>query len=542
MSKSFFLTRQTANLLEDFVRELKANAGLYLIYGDQGVGKTRLLEELARNRLADSKIRWIDLQAGAEGDGALVDSSELIEKTFIKAEPGDIIVADHFEKALKKSRHQLFLNWSTDGVDKQLNLIIAASSEFFNELRQLAQQYQVRVQSFQQMPFSGDETEAFLGFYLFPDRPIGKLVIPSLLRNQLAMTKGNVGKIIEIAERAGDQISSGPMNDSESIRQGSRVIVALLVVVAVIAGVSWYFLGSQTRNAGQAVTLNEAGVNAQPSAEIEATSQGEPVVESLQSDPPVVAVNAVSDDDVVESALDAAGDTTPQATTLKPSGAGDENAPDALPAAGATLTMAAEADAGINGEAEEAIVATVDGEPADSEPLAGDVPAGTVEVSDEAPVEAAKNVIENEAVSSSAPAESEPVTPAENHNALAQSTSDAERLRQDLQTSLEWIAGRDRSIGTLQLMVLRQENFDLRNYYHYVESLARQGVDVSRMRIFATYTGNRKVYSVVYGEYPSRVEASNAKSALPAVLRKASPVPRSVGGLREEIRRLEEQN
>ena len=53
-------------------------------------------------------------------------------------------------------------------------------------------------------------------------------------------------------------------------------------------------------------------------------------------------------------------------------------------------------------------------------------------------------------------------------------------------------------------MLLSQKRFDERAYYDYVERLISQGIDVSRLRIFETYTVNQKVYSVVYGEFPSR--------------------------------------
>ena len=198
MSSSFFLTRQTANLMEDFTRELKAGAALFLLYGESGVGKTRLLQELGESRLADSRIHWLDLSERSDGDDSLQDNSRQIESIFTSAHQGDIIIADHFEVALKKIRHQLFLSWSTDGADKQLNLIIASGIEDFNELRQLSQQYQVRVQSFQQMPFNTDEVDAFVGFYLFPDHAIDKLSIPATLRSQIAAARGAVGKIIEI--------------------------------------------------------------------------------------------------------------------------------------------------------------------------------------------------------------------------------------------------------------------------------------------------------------------------------------------------------
>ncbi|MEM7564347.1 MAG: AAA family ATPase, partial [Pseudomonadota bacterium] len=240
MSKPFFLTRQTANLMEDFTRELKSVSSLYLLYGDPRVGKTRLLEELAQSRLADKTLHWIDM-ASTENDDSLSDRSREIEEIFERANPGDIIIADHFEEALKKPRHQLFLSWSTDGVDKQLNLVIASATAGFNELRQLSSQYQVRVQSYQLMPYSQDEVEAFLGFYLFPDHPIGQLEIPSTLRKQLGAARGIVGQVIDIAEQEGGQVSTSPLAESESIRRGSWVIVTVLSLIAVMAGLVWYF-------------------------------------------------------------------------------------------------------------------------------------------------------------------------------------------------------------------------------------------------------------------------------------------------------------
>jgi AAA+ ATPase superfamily predicted ATPase len=200
VSNPFFLTRQTANLMEDFLRELKSATSLYFLYGDSGVGKTRLMRELSRNRMPDARIRWVNLSPDGSGEESSEAGSAAIEAIFSSAQSGDIIIADQFETALKKTRHQLFLSWSTDGVDKQVHLVIASGSEGFNELRQLSQQYQVRVKSFQLMPFSADEVEAFLGFYLFPEHPVDKLSMPAALRKQFAATQGVVGKIIEIAD------------------------------------------------------------------------------------------------------------------------------------------------------------------------------------------------------------------------------------------------------------------------------------------------------------------------------------------------------
>lgn len=102
MSIPFFLTRQTANLMEDFVRELNQSSALFLLYGDNGVGKTRLLQELGKSRLSERAIYWIDLDSGDGSDEILMDRSAEVEALFAEAGEGDIIIADHFESAIKK--------------------------------------------------------------------------------------------------------------------------------------------------------------------------------------------------------------------------------------------------------------------------------------------------------------------------------------------------------------------------------------------------------------------------------------------------------
>ena len=116
------------------------------------------------------------------------------------------------------------------------------------------------------------------------------------------------------------------------------------------------------------------------------------------------------------------------------------------------------------------------------------------------------------------------------------------RVQRDLQTSLDWINSRDSAIGTLQIMMLSQDRFDDRVYYEYLDRLSGQGVDISELKILATYTNNQNVFSVVFGEYQNRNAAKAAMKDLPQILRDIAPIPRSVGGLMAEMRRLEGQN
>ncbi len=503
MSKPFFLTRQTANLMEDFARELKVGASLFLLYGDNGTGKTRLLRELSEKRLSSARIHWIDLNAESPDEKNQQLGSAEVEAFFDAANIGDIIIVDHFESALKKTRHQLFLSWSTGGVDKNLSMIIASSSEGFNEFRQLSQHYQVSVKSFELMPFNPDEVEAFLGFYLFPDHPIGKLSIPSDLHKQLVATDGAVGPIIKIAERDGAQIGSSPMTDTESIRKGSRILVTILILFAITAGVGWYFLSSQSApleavpavasEAEPVATFEpvvEAPVQEEPHAEPEAetVAELEPATSSLTE-----AELEVEPESVVaepEPTISATVETTPEAETTL------DVAPDTQVQIGPEPGTASDTEAVLVEEA--------------SQQDAGDTALASAEISSNQPD-------------------------------LAELT-DMARFQQDLQFSMDWIKTRDDSAGTIQILLLSFSGFDPTAYYEYQQYLANQQVDIDNIRVFKTLTGGKEVYSVVYGEYASRRAAGDSLDGLPEALKNISPIRRSVGGIREEIRRLDAVN
>ncbi len=545
VSKPYFLTRQTANLMEDFTRELNEGASLFLLYGEDGVGKTRLLEELGYTRLAERAIFWLDLESGEQGDETRMDRSTEVEALFAAAGKGDIIIADHFEAALKKTRHQLFLSWSTDGIDKQLNLIIASSIEGFNELRQLSQQYQVRVESFQQMPFSEDEVRSFLGFYLFPDNPVGKLSIPSPLRKQIAAAKGNVGRVIEIVERDGDQIqSAAPVEQTESVRQGSRVIFAALLLFVLAVGIGWYlyFEPRMTEPAPAIVFSTETDATTPaPADEPEPEAQAEVVAE------PEVAVPAEgATEDGTEAQTAAVTDNTDEAATATAAET------EAEPESAAISTAAVEPEPVATPAAAEQESIEVPAAAADSDTAAreADDDAAATEVAAAVQPEA------NTAQQSETLLAGEPGTASDSEAVIVEAPSQAtvadepapvpadnrQRFDLELQQSLEWIGQRENSVGTIQILLLSYDGFDPDNYYAYVANLAQRGVDPERLHVFKTLTGNREVYSVMYGEFPTRKAAINAIDGLPRVLRDTSPLGRSVGGIWQEIRRLGSKN
>lgn len=529
VSKPFFLTRQSANLMEDFARELNQGSALFFLYGESGVGKTRLLRELIQSRLSDRAIYWLDLDPESGNDETRMDPSAEIEALFAAAGNGDIIIADHFEIALKKSRHQLFLSWSTDGVDKQLNLIISSSAAGLDELRQLSQQYQVQVQSFEQMPFSAEEVQSFLGFYLFPDQPTGKLTIASSVRKQIAGARGNVGQLIDIAEREGSQIISAVTAQVEPTRQGGRMIYALMLLLVLALGAGWYLLGQPDfgKIPGLATFESDSGTIEQSAPETVVA-----VEVPAQPEPPL-AMEIVTTNEAEAESTRLAEMADSSETSADPVA---EIAQQPAPALEPVETTAAVLEQSVESATQPSLQLETDTAEADVAETA------QVQFQQSEP----GTVSDSEAVMDESLLDIQPSTAAATEVAVVEAVqvpaSSQARFEFELQQSMNWIGQRDDTVGTIQILLLSYENFNADNYYEYVANLAQRGADTTRLRVFKTYTGNREVYSVVYDEFASRKAAIAAIGALPAVLRDASPLGRSVGGLWQEIRRLEAKN
>ena len=507
LAKPYFLTRQTANLMEDFTRELSSGSALLLLHGENGMGKTRLLEELCRIRLTEHRVHWIDLGQGSHSEGSSQDNSRKLETLFAEATQGDIIIADHFEMALQKSRHQLFVSWSAEGVDKQLNLIVTSSTESFEELRQLSQQYQLSVKISQLEPLDNDEVDAFINFFLFPDRVPGKLSIPATLRGSLSDAQGAVGQVIGLLKLYGKQIKSSPAGESGSTGKTGRVIVWAFMFVLVATGVGWYTLNNQPglfESEPQRVVIE---------TEAEAPEFSATKIDSeVAVDTGTVSQTHSSFEPVVESAsqLETAHHDEPQSMleTNSEEGVG----------AGATTESTNESEVSSETEVGE-LPARADGTGV----------AATTETETEA-IEKSTQQIDTQPV--------EVINSNDQSAGLAELTG-SERFRRDLETSYSWLDDKADTVGTLQIILLSHKTFDETVYYDYIESLAKKQVDVTQLKVLKTSNGSTEFYGVFYGEYASRQLANKARGDLPEVIRDIPPVARSVGSILQEIRRLE---
>jgi protein TonB len=238
---AYFLTRQIANLQEDFGREIKNGASLFLLYGDEGVGKTRLLEELVSTRFNGLRTHWVDCKESVDEANVPTKLGFELEHTMDNASIGDIILADHFELATNKIKHKLLQSWSTDGIDKDFSLIIATGLAGLKEVRDLAARYRVNVKSFQLLPLTRVEIDDYCANTLFPLLPSGPLLMPKQIRLALNETQGVISKVRDVVEQQGSHITRQEAPITAPIIKPPLVVFGLAIML-VLVGLTYHFM------------------------------------------------------------------------------------------------------------------------------------------------------------------------------------------------------------------------------------------------------------------------------------------------------------
>lgn len=452
--------------MEDFVRELSSASAFYLLYGAAGVGKTRLLHELKQRRLDNREVHFIDLAADGFG------GESQIHEVVSEASMGAVLMLDHFDRAANKTRHAVFREWSVDGIDKQLNFIVACRDNDFNEFRQLSQQYRSSVQSYQLLPFNEDEVQAFLAFYLFGDDSLVSLSIARPLRRQLKQTDGVVGALIALADRERDNIRPLEHPSAAGEQRKAAYLLSALIVAGAL-GLGLWFLGN--------------------------SPDSYPV--TAGSDSPLV------DNPVLESASTTGITETDNREASTPA----QTTADSEPVDTAAVTATAAAT-------RSAIAGVVEGEAVDN---------STAEIATElteSPGESGSNDMATPGTVTVQPQ----VSPAQSESTVSEFT----RL---LESSRQWIASSEGALGTIQIMSLSYQQFSEPNFFNYLERLAGNGVETSQIRIFHSLVGGSEVYTVTYGQYASRRAALDSIAELPDELRVNGPIPRSLAGIADEL-------
>ncbi len=84
-------------------------------------------------------------------------------------------------------------------------------------------------------------------------------------------------------------------------------------------------------------------------------------------------------------------------------------------------------------------------------------------------------------------------------------------------------------------MMIGINSFNDGAFHRYLEKLKFNKINISKINIYQTIINNSVVYGVIFGDYESRREASKNIKQLPDGLQAKEPIPRSIGGIWNEI-------
>ena len=213
------------------------DSAIFLLYGEERIGKTRLLQELQQRRLTPANVHWIDFKLNQNEAPEDIDFRARIKVFDQVVKSGDIIIADHFDLADSRLQRKLLKSWTIDIADRKANMILVTGVEGLAICRQLSQQFQVSIKSFHQLPYSRDEVDAFIALRLFPENPLARLSIPAQLNKQINNASGVVGRVIDIIDRDGAQIHQLKEGEPEQNAGPWRALIVTLVAVFVVGGI-----------------------------------------------------------------------------------------------------------------------------------------------------------------------------------------------------------------------------------------------------------------------------------------------------------------
>ncbi|MFT7671762.1 MAG: hypothetical protein ACI845_000164 [Gammaproteobacteria bacterium] len=473
MAEKYFLTPQTANLMEDLYREIGSRSSLFLLYGVKGIGKSSFVHQFLRSREFSGAVVSLDFTPdkyckSAEGGGNTIPDAKAINHTFENCQNTDLIIIDHLEEAGQKARHQIFQSWMTDGIDKRLNVLLITASNCLSDFSLLSNQYKASIQSFQLLPFNKLEIDSYIGLRTLP-QSAGidfKLELSSQARKALKKLEGKPVDLDLFCENYRDQIKAQALKPlSKSWKITSIFIIILTVALASLA--SWFLIGQS----GQKIYHH-----------LSEFSLPQPWVDS-----------ATSKEDEKKQNI-------------------------AIPVKAAIETnevSVSQNDQAINIEIEGQSVSV---EAKQSEAVINQ---------SKYPVVKSNLVVDPEPeVNGKLSSENMP---------FIEGTKTSAWFKQQLINSMDWITSSNHSNATIQMMSIGFDRFDDKAYQAYFQDLVDNGVVQSEIRVFQTYANETSIFSVIYGQYENRKAANRAIAELPQSLKANQPIPRTIGGIWREI-------
>jgi hypothetical protein len=233
----FFITRQSANILEDMSRLVQDAGSICLVYGREGVGKTTLLHHFLVRRQGHRKFRFLSLTADGQCVARFQDVSDDVcpftLSTLNELARDELLVIDDFHFASSHDKQQLLAYWGADARAKNQNLVICGDDSVITELHNLPIKISTRINSVALAPLNVDESLYYLSSRLFNNSGQG-IVVSRHQRKQVKRAAGRFLQLDQLIEQFRNQIACV---DMERVDPSGRHYWAYLVVLLAVFGI-----------------------------------------------------------------------------------------------------------------------------------------------------------------------------------------------------------------------------------------------------------------------------------------------------------------
>ncbi len=521
LQNTFFLTRQSANVMEDLFRQLSQAGMVCLLYGSKGVGKSRLLEQFVSSRLVQDKIVFVEFDNSGNFHSVSTPEQpwkveEFVPKLLQPSESNSIFLIDQFEQAPPDIIAAIFHYWQLEARLKDQKLILTSSPDKLQQLLELSQKSSISINSVELKPLSANEQLEFIRSRCCP----GHAQQPLLNRQQklqLKQSQGLFNQLVLLQKQW-----SGQVECREQQQKRPMTVPAILVLVVIALGVLVWTLYPDE----PVMTFESVGTQKDP---IQVTQPEAPAVTEEVTDTSADSQQTSSIEQAPEVTEDRQSELVEQpepADTGSPVAAADDDTTASMveePAETETeMTTLAIADEPVSEPVEEEL----------PQPLAEEAqPVTTADVdSSNAQSEATAEPLtdtEQPAV------DAEPVMQAP---AIVEPEPEPSLYQQRLRASEQWLTQSADSTSSIQLMLLGFEIDAEQAIEQYLQGLLAKDIDTDNIMLYATVKNQRSVIGVLYGIYPDRQQARQNIRSLPRALNANKPIIRTVKGIKDEIR------
>ncbi|MCP4075561.1 MAG: AAA family ATPase [Gammaproteobacteria bacterium] len=207
----FFLTRQSANIMEDLSRRLNQAGSISLLYGPEGIGKSRLLDQFVETRLTPENSIFVRFNVNNTYVEVTEGKDEFEFDTFFNREISRLnknftLLIDQFDNAPADMQLNILKFWDKVAREKDFKLIISIQSNSLHLLNELSQRYQLQIDSVELKPLKLEEQMGYLRLTSCAElRQLA--VIPAALKKPLKLTNGLFSQLEAFRSQFGDQIS-----------------------------------------------------------------------------------------------------------------------------------------------------------------------------------------------------------------------------------------------------------------------------------------------------------------------------------------------